>query len=102
MCSGSAWRFRHGENSVKKSRTVERSAKATHEVSEGWRNGRSSVIRNRAASGEVKLDRDGGSRVGGWSLGAFEISNFGGPDTIRFRKYTAGTHMLLQEIGVET
>jgi polyhydroxyalkanoate synthase len=50
----------------------------------------------------VKLDRDGGSRVGGWSLGAFEICNFDGPETIRFRKYATGTHVLLEEIGVET
>jgi len=30
------------------------------------------------------------------------ICNYNGPETIRSRKYTTGTHVLLKEIGVET
>ena len=42
------------------------------------------------------------NQAGGWSLGAFGICNYDGPETIRARKYATGTHVLLQEIGVET
>ena len=42
------------------------------------------------------------NQPGGWSLGSFGICNYDGPETIRARKYATGTHVLLQEIGVET
>src|SRR5215217_2647109 len=102
MCSGSARRYRHAENSVKSNRTVERSAESTHVVSAGWRDGWPSVIRDRAASGEVRLDRALSSLTRGWSLGPFGVCDYDGPETIRFRKYATGTHVLLEEIEVET
>ena len=37
-----------------------------------------------------------------WSLGPFGISDYDGPETVRLRKYATGTHLLLEEIGVET
>jgi polyhydroxyalkanoate synthase len=37
-----------------------------------------------------------------WSLGPFGICDFDGPETVRLRKYATGTHVLLEEIGVET
>ncbi|MBA2618538.1 MAG: hypothetical protein H0U91_10275 [Rubrobacter sp.] len=40
--------------------------------------------------------------AGGWNLGPFGVCNYDGPETIRARKYATGTHVLLQEIGVET
>jgi polyhydroxyalkanoate synthase subunit PhaC len=30
------------------------------------------------------------------------LSDYDGPETIRMRKYATGTHVLLEEIGVET
>ncbi len=36
------------------------------------------------------------------SLGPFEVSDYDDPVTIRMRKYATGTHVLLEEIGVET
>jgi polyhydroxyalkanoate synthase len=59
------------------------------------------VIRDLAASGNRKLGLKGGG-AGGWSLGSLGICNYDGPETIRSRKYATGTHVLLQEIGVET
>jgi polyhydroxyalkanoate synthase subunit PhaC len=40
--------------------------------------------------------------VSGWSLPTLGICDYDGPETIRLRKYATGTHVLLQEIGVET
>jgi len=37
-----------------------------------------------------------------WSLGPFGICDYDGPETVRLRKYATGTHLLLEEIGVET
>src|SRR5918992_5288174 len=66
------------------------------------RTGRSSVILDRAASGEAEPDHMGDSRKVEWSLRPFGICDYDGPETIRLRKYATGTHVLLQEIGVET
>jgi polyhydroxyalkanoate synthase subunit PhaC len=38
----------------------------------------------------------------GFGLGPFGIVDYDGPETIRMRKYATGTHVLLEEIGVET
>ena len=40
--------------------------------------------------------------MSGWSLPPLGICDYDGPETIRLRKYATGTHVLLQEIGVET
>jgi polyhydroxyalkanoate synthase len=40
--------------------------------------------------------------VNGQSLGPFEVFDYDDPVTIRMRKYATGTHVLLEEIGVET
>src|SRR5215211_208531 len=64
-------------------------------------NGRAGVNRDLAASAAF-ADHDGGTRTGGWSLGPLGLSDYDGPETIRFRKYATGTHVLLEEIGVET
>ena len=58
--------------------------------------------RDRAASGEAKVDRDRRGQVNGFGLGPFGIVDYDGPETIRMRKYATGTHVLLEEIGVET
>jgi polyhydroxyalkanoate synthase subunit PhaC len=60
------------------------------------------VVRDRGASGEAKLYHEGGVHVDGFSLGPFGIFDYDGPETIRMRKYATGTHVLLEEIGVET
>src|SRR5918998_5594199 len=65
-------------------------------------NGQPGMLPRHAASDEAKLDHEGGRRGSGWSLGPFGISDYDGPETIRFRKYATGTHVLLREIGVET
>jgi polyhydroxyalkanoate synthase len=59
------------------------------------------VIRDLAASAAL-ADHDGGARTGGWSLGPLGLSDYDGPETIRMRKYATGTHVLLEELGVET
>jgi polyhydroxyalkanoate synthase subunit PhaC len=64
--------------------------------------GRSSVILNRAASGNVEPDHRRSSRMDEWSLGSFGICDYDGPETVRLRKYATGAHVLLEEIGVET
>src|SRR3712207_4895103 len=66
------------------------------------RTGRSSVILDRAASGEVEPDHMGDSRKVEWSLRPFGICDYDGPETVRLRKYATGTHVLLDEIEVET
>jgi polyhydroxyalkanoate synthase len=50
----------------------------------------------------VEPDHNGSSRIVEWSLGTFGISDYDGPETVRFRKYATGTHVLVEEIGVET
>ena len=60
------------------------------------------VIHDRAASGEAKLDHGGDGRVDGFGLGPFGVVDYDGPETIRARKYATGTHVLLEEIGVQT
>jgi polyhydroxyalkanoate synthase subunit PhaC len=57
---------------------------------------------NHAASGKVEPDHEGGGLMEGWSLGPFGICDYDGPETIRLRKYATGTHLLLEEIEVET
>jgi len=59
------------------------------------------MVRDRAASTAL-ADHDGGARTGGWGLGPLGISDYDGPETIRMRKYATGTHVLLEEIGVQT
>ena len=53
------------------------------------------MIRERSSS-------DGKGLAGGLSFGPFGVCNYDGPETIRARKYATGTHVLLQEVGVET
>src|SRR5829696_2490107 len=60
------------------------------------------MILDRAASGKVEPDHRGGSRADDWSLGPFRICDYDGPETVRLRKYATGTHVLLEEIAVET
>ena len=60
------------------------------------------AIHDRAPSSEAKLDQEAGGLVGGFGLGPFRIVDYDGPETIRMRKYVTGTHVLLEEIGVET
>jgi polyhydroxyalkanoate synthase len=62
----------------------------------------SSVVHDRGASREAKLDHEGVVHLGGFGLGPFGIVDYDGPETIRLRKYATGTHVLLEEIGVET
>ena len=64
--------------------------------------GRSSVNLNHAASGKVEPDHEGGGLIEGWNLGPFGICDYDGPETVRLRKYATGTHLLLEEIEVET
>ena len=59
------------------------------------------MIRDLAPSAAL-ADHDGGAPTGGWSLGPLGLSDYDGPETIRMRKYATGTHVLLEEIGVET
>src|SRR3712207_1874165 len=66
------------------------------------RNEGARVIRDRAASGKAKPGHNGGTGVSGWSLPPLGICDYDGPETIRLRKYATGTHVLLEEIGVET
>jgi polyhydroxyalkanoate synthase len=63
---------------------------------------RSSVTFDRASSGKVDPGHRGSSRMDQWSLGPFGICDYDGPETVRLRKYATGTHLLLEEIGVET
>lgn len=60
------------------------------------------MIRDRGASEKAKLEHEGGGYVNGQSLGPFQIFDYDDPVTIRMRKYATGTHVLLEEIGVET
>ena len=50
---------------------------------------------------EAKLDH-GRGRVDAVGLGPLGILDYDGPETIRIRKYATGTHVLLEELGVET
>ena len=67
----------------------------------GAADGLPGVIRERSSNGSNPSRIEGGPN-GGWSLGPFGVCNYDGPETIRIRKYATGTHVLLQEIGVET
>ena len=64
------------------------------------------LLHDRAASGEAKLDHEGGGQANGFGLGPFVgplgIFDHDDPVSIRARKYATGTHVLLQEIGIET
>jgi polyhydroxyalkanoate synthase len=65
------------------------------------------MIHGRAASGEANLDHEeGGSQANGFGLGPFVgplgIFDYDDPVSIRARKYITGTHVLLEEIGIET
>src|ERR1035437_2036818 len=51
--------------------------------------------------GKAKLDH-GRDRVDAAGLGPLGILDYDGPETIRIRKYATGTHVLLEELGVET
>jgi polyhydroxyalkanoate synthase len=50
---------------------------------------------------KAKLDH-GRDRVDAAGLGSLGILDYDGPETIRIRKYATGTHVLLEELGVET
>jgi len=67
-------------------------------VAEGWLG----VILDHPRSGGTGPSRLEGGPANGWGLGPFGVCNYDGPETIRARKYATGTHVLLQEIGVET
>jgi hypothetical protein len=54
------------------------------------------------AFGNVDPDHGASSRIDEWSLGPFGICDYDGPETVRLRKYATGTHLILEEIGVET
>jgi len=62
----------------------------------------SGVVSDRRGSGDATLDHEGVVDVNGVGLGPFRIVDYDGPETIRLRKYATGTHVLLEEIGVET
>ena len=51
---------------------------------------------------EAKLDHEVRGHVDGIGLGALGILDYDGPETIRIRKYATGTHILLEELGVQT
>ena len=53
------------------------------------------MILDRAASGEAKLDHEGGGQVNGFGLGPLGIFDYDDPVSIRARKYITGTHVLL-------
>jgi polyhydroxyalkanoate synthase subunit PhaC len=50
----------------------------------------------------AKLKDEGRGRLDAVGLGPLEIADYDGPETIRVRKYATGTHVLLEELGVET
>jgi polyhydroxyalkanoate synthase subunit PhaC len=68
----------------------------------GRAGGSSGVVRDRGAGEAARLDLGGAGRARGFGLGPFGIVDYDGPETIRIRKYATGTHVLLEEIGVET
>jgi polyhydroxyalkanoate synthase len=88
-----------------KTKTPPPRASKTHGscVKRRGRAGRASgVVSDRGASGETKLHHEGVVDVDRLGLGPFGIVDSDGPETIRLRKYATGTHVLLEEIGVET
>ncbi len=60
------------------------------------------MILDHSRSGGTGPSRSAGGRADGRSLGPFGVCDYDGPETIRARKHATGTHVLLQEIGVET
>jgi polyhydroxyalkanoate synthase len=58
----------------------------------------STTARPRAA----KADHQRRGRAGAVGLGPRAILDYDGPETIRIRKYATGTHIMLEELGVET
>ena len=58
------------------------------------------MVSDHGASGEAC--HEGVVDVDRFGLGPFGIVDYDGPETIRLRKYATGTHVLLEEIGVET
>lgn len=63
------------------------------------------MIRDLAAPKSGELDLDAGNLFGGFPggmPGPLGINDYDDPVTIRARKYATGTHVLLEEIGVET
>ena len=78
---------------VERLKTVTRTTRGT---------GRSSVLLDPTASGNVEPDQRASSRIDEWSPGPFGICDYDGPETVRLLKYATGTHVLLEEIGVET
>lgn len=60
------------------------------------------MIRERSSSSGPGPSRAKAAPVAGQGFGPLGICNYDGPETIRARKYATGTHVLLQEIGVET
>jgi hypothetical protein len=67
-------------------------------AAEGWLG----VILDRPYPGGTGPSQSAGGPANGWSFEPFGVCNYDGPETIRARKYATGTHVLLQEIGVET
>lgn len=70
-----------------------------------FRNGTASINRNLTAVQEAKhyhQGHEGGSPLDGCGFGLMGINDYDDPVTIRARKYATGTHILLEEIGVET
>ena len=56
----------------------------------------------RSSPRAAELDREGRGRVDAGGLRPRAILDYDGPETIRIRKYATGTHVLLEELGVET
>ncbi len=64
--------------------------------------GRSGSVGSYSILGNMMQGRKGIGSLGGGSIGPFGINDYDDPVTIRARKYATGTHVLLEEIGVET
>jgi len=78
---------------------------STKESIKMGRSGIAAVNRNLTAVQEAKHDHEGhegDSLLDGRGFGLMGINNYDDPVTIRARKYATGTHILLEEIGVET
>ena len=75
-------------------------AHGSYVKSQGRAGRASGVVSDHGASGEAC--HEGVVDVDRFGLGPFGIVDYDGPETIRLRKYATGTHVLLEEIGVET